>query len=62
MSEQPFYDKDGEVWKRPDIRHNPDGSENVTLGFRVCTPAEGVDVGLIVTALNVAADQNPNAK
>ena len=49
MVEPYYYVKNGWVYRRPVKREN---SGNITLGFRVCIPADGVDGELLANILN----------
>lgn len=39
---QPYYAKDGMVWKHPVSTENDDGSCSISLGFPICTMHEAV--------------------
>lgn len=55
---EPYYAKDGMVWKHPIHTKHADGSTGITIGFPVCEmhDAVGADSAEIVAQLMNAGD------
>lgn len=54
MTDGPYYEKDGAVFRRPVVEAGPDGAPRTAMGFKVCdlNPDVAGAGEVIVKALN----------